>query len=105
MSLAVAPNFVHSMDACHLRMSIIRGEKLGLRHFGMVHDSFGVHAADMATFLEQCVKPAFIEMYSEDALEAFKQRLPEEVQESIAPLPIKGSLDLEAVQESEFFFS
>lgn len=105
MALAVAPNFVHSMDACHLRMSIINGHHLGLRHFGMVHDSFGVHAADMAVFLEQCVKPAFIQMYSGNVLQEFKERLPEEVQEKLGPLPQFGNLCLEAVQESEFFFS
>lgn len=105
MALAVAPNFVHSMDACHLRMTMVRAADKGLTHFGMVHDSFGVHAADMAMFLEQCVKPAFIAMYQDNVLGEFAQRLPSEVREKLPPMPEFGSLDLDAVQQSEFFFS
>lgn len=105
MSLAVAPNFVHSMDATHLRMAIVRGLSAGLRNFGMVHDSFGVHAADMDLFLTQCVKPAFVEMYSVDVLGSFADRLPPEVKEGLDPRPIPGSLNLEEVANSEFFFS
>lgn len=103
MALAVAPNFVHSMDACLLRVSIMRALAHGLSDFGMIHDSFGVHAADMDTFLSQCVKPAFIDMYQNDVLAQFKDRLPVEL--DLEPLPEQGSLDLEGVLNSEFFFS
>lgn len=105
MALAVAPNFVHSYDAALLRMAVMRGLDRGLVHFGMVHDSFGVHAADMDMFLSQCVKPAFIDMYQADALAQFRDRLPPEVQANLDPLPIPGSLDINGVQNSEFFFS
>ena len=105
MSLAVAPNFVHSMDACHLRMSIVRGMAQGLTHFGMVHDSFGVHAADMHRFLETSVKPAFIAMYQDNLLTEFAARLPATVQDMLSPVPAAGSLDLVGILESEFFFS
>lgn len=103
MALAVAPNFVHSMDACHLRMAVVRGVSMGLTSFGMIHDSFGVHAADMSAFVETCVKPAFIEMYQNDVLASFAGTLPDAV--TPPELPLMGTLDLEAVQHSEFFFS
>lgn len=105
MALAVAPNFVHSYDACLLRMSVNKGLDLGLRHFGMVHDSFGVHASDMPAFLNTCIKPSFIAMYQENALVLFRDRLPTEVQTELEELPIPGSLDLNGVLENEFFFS
>lgn len=105
MSLAVAPNFVHSYDACLLRMSVNRGLGLGITHFGMVHDSFGVHACEMGRFVQDCIKPAFIEMYQEDALAKFEARLPPEVKEKLEPIPSFGTLDISGVMENEFFFS
>lgn len=106
MALAVAPNFVHSYDAALLRMSVMLALVKGVTtHFGMVHDSFGVHASDMDRFLKECVKPAFIAMYEDDVLADFATYLPPEVVEALEPLPDFGSLDLAGVQDSEFFFS
>jgi DNA-directed RNA polymerase len=104
MALAVAPNFVHSLDACHLRMSVVRGLDNGVKSFGMVHDSFGVHASKMPNFLSQCVKPSFIAMYQHDVLEQLHQSMCH-AGVMVEPPPSKGSLDLDRVSESEFFFS
>lgn len=103
MGLAVAPNFVHSLDATHLRMTIIRAMGLGIKDFGMVHDSFGVHARHMSRFLIEAVKPAFVDLYQTDVLEGFASRYREVI--PVEPVPAKGSLDLEGVLRSEFFFS
>jgi DNA-directed RNA polymerase, mitochondrial len=103
MALAVAPNFVHSLDANLLRASILRGLGIGVTQYGMVHDSFGVHAAHMASFLQTCVKPAFIDMYRRDVLKEFADRLPPGL--DVGQPPARGTLDLEGVQDSEFFFS
>lgn len=105
MALAVAPNFVHSFDAALLRMAVMKGLDKGLTSFGMVHDSFGVHAADMAMFLKECVKPAFLDLYRTNVLAEFEARLPPEVRERLDPIPDMGNLDLNGVLESEFFFS
>ena len=103
MGLAVAPNFVHSLDATHLRMTIIKALELGITDFGMVHDSFGVHASHMSRFLSEAVKPAFVELYQTDVLEEFADRYRGVI--PVEPVPSKGSLDLEGVLRSEFFFS
>jgi DNA-directed RNA polymerase len=103
MALAVAPNFVHSMDACLLRASIMKGLDKGITSFGMVHDSFGVHATRMTEFLNSCVKPAFVDMYQRDVLEDFRSKLPPDL--DLPSLPTKGQLVLEDVKDSEFFFS
>lgn len=103
MALAVAPNFVHSLDACHLRMSVMRGVDNGITEFGMVHDSFGVHASRMPRFLRDCVKPAFIQMYQQDVLAQFAGELPPALE--LPPMPTMGTLNINAVQDSEFFFS
>ena len=104
MATSFPPNFIHSYDACHLRMSIVRALDLGITDFDMVHDSFGVHAACMTDFLTKCVKPAFIDMYgSSDRLREFRESLPPDL--DLPPLPERGSLDLTGVADSEFFFS
>jgi DNA-directed RNA polymerase len=103
MSLAVAPNFVHALDATHLRITIRQAQAMGIADFGMVHDSFGVHAAHMGKFLSRAVKPAFVEMYTEhDPLLDLYNRYA-----TVAPSlpPAKGTLDITQVQQSEFFFS
>jgi DNA-directed RNA polymerase len=104
MALAVAPNFVHSLDACHLRMAVMKGLNHGVTDFGMVHDSFGTHAANMPRFLRDCVKPAFIELYQHDVLGIMRDDLVG-LGLKVPNLPERGSLDLQGVIESEFFFS
>lgn len=104
MALACPPNFVHALDATHMRLTIIKALDLGITDFGMVHDSFGVHAAEMPRFLSQCVKPAFVEMYTEhDVIYEFAQQFKD--QSTNLPMPEKGNLDLTGVIQSEFFFS
>lgn len=104
MALAMAPNFVHSLDATHLRMTIIKALELGITQFGMVHDSFGVHARHMPEFLSQCVKPSFVHMYQDfDVLQMLYDRYSRAVE--IEPPPSKGTLDLSGILRSEFVFS
>ncbi len=110
MAQSLSPNFIHSMDACHMRASINRALALGDMSFAMIHDSFGVHAADMAVFARECIRPAFVEMYrGRDNLEKFRRELlvniPGASGEELRPVPKPGSLDLEEVLGSEFFFS
>lgn len=103
MGLAVAPNFVHALDACLMRATVIKALDLGITSFGMVHDSFGTHAASMSRFLEEAIKPSFVEMYEEhDVLSNFAQTFPHL---ELPEVPAKGSLDLQGVLRSEFFFS
>ena len=60
---SVAPNFIHSLDACHMRESIRRmssdDNKLD---FWAVHDSFGTHASDVDK-LREVVISSFHELY------------------------------------------
>jgi hypothetical protein len=64
---SMAPNFVHSLDAYHMRSSINRmksemsgkGEDLS---FWAVHDAFGTHACDIE-LMRKIVKDCFFEMH------------------------------------------
>ena len=108
---SLSPNYIHSMDACHMRKSInlaLEGDRE--LSFAMIHDSFGCHASDMKWFLKECIKPAFVDMYAAgDNLELFREQLmvniADDKKDKVRSLPSKGSLDLSEVLESEFFFS
>lgn len=106
---SLSPNFIHSMDAAHLQLTINKALKSNRdMSFCMIHDSFGVHAADMDYFLNECIKPAFYEMYKDgDLLQKFYDQISPLIPEGvdIPPMPQLGSLDISEVLQSEFFFS
>ena len=56
---SVAPNFIHSLDAYHMRESIRRmGSDDNKLDFWAVHDSFGTHASDVDN-LKEIVSSSF----------------------------------------------
>lgn len=102
----ISPNWVHSMDASHMRATIRQGWREGLRSFSLIHDSYGTHAGNTAA-LAAILRETFIEMYSQDVLEKFKTELERQLPEDtkLAPLPSKGTLDLDSVMDSRYFFA
>lgn len=102
---SIAPNFIHSMDAAHMMLTVLRArDEFGLKDFSMVHDSFGTHACDVDA-LSYALREAFVEMYSDDVLGNFRDEVAEQTDEVLKPLPEFGELDLELVRESDFFFA
>ena len=65
----ICPNFIHSLDACHMRTSInqfsSQVEDVG---FFAVHDSFGTHACDVEVMRKTVVR-AFWEMHQGRSLD------------------------------------
>ena len=104
----ISPNFVHSLDAAALMLTVVVSREHGIKQFAMIHDSYGTYAAD-TDLLSDCLRSVFVKMYEEDVLANFRdellERLPPEAATEIPPLPKKGSLDLSRVLESSFFFS
>lgn len=102
----ISPNWVHSMDASHMRATIRQGWAEGLRSFSLIHDSYGTHAGNTAA-LAALLREAFVSMYSQDVLENFKEELEQQLPEgsTLSPLPPKGTLDLEDVLASKYFFA
>lgn len=108
-SQGISPNFVHSCDAAHLMLTVVRGVESGLKSFAMIHDSFGTTAGETELFF-MTVRKAFIEMYEETAvLERFRDELAAQLSDKarakLAELPKRGSLSLAAVAESRFCFA
>lgn len=104
----ISPNFVHSMDAAALMLSVHHCLKVGITNFGMVHDSYGTHAADMEQ-MSVCLREAFVELYQTDVLEEFRKSiaagLSEKHLKDLPPVPQKGTLDLALVKQSRYFFA
>lgn len=96
---SLAPNFVHSNDASHLVITVVDFHKTPGRALAAVHDAFGTHAADTQELYE-AVRETFVRMYTmHSPLEEFAKY------NSISiPLPTKGSLDLDEVHKSLYFF-
>lgn len=104
---AVAPNFVHSLDACHLMMTVNRMEEV-TNSFAVIHDSFGVHACDVDE-LHYALRDEFIRLYSGEVLVDFYQesllRLPGEEWPNVPSPPEAGEYNLEEVRDADFFFA
>ncbi|MDE3106469.1 MAG: T3/T7 RNA polymerase, partial [Acidobacteriota bacterium] len=105
----IAPNFVHSLDSAHLMATVLRGKSEGIDYWSVIHDSFGTHACNVG-ILNACLRDTFVEQYSVDRLTEFRDGLMEQLKargESVElpEVPGTGTLDLEAVRRSEFFFA
>lgn len=102
----ISPNWIHSMDASHMRATVRRCWKEGIYSFSLIHDSYGTHAGN-AWALARFLREEFINMYEKDVLEVFKEELEWQLPEGteLDPLPPKGDLDLSSVLESDFFFA
>ena len=96
----MAPNFVHSMDASHLHLTVDAAATAGIDALAMIHDDFGTHAAD-AQQLFDIIRQQFVKMYEDnDPIEEFKTAYP-----CCPTPPTKGNLDIREVLQSDYFFS
>lgn len=106
---SIAPNFVHSLDASALVLTVNRALDEGITRFAMIHDSYATDVARTAD-LARVLRVSFVEMYeNNDVLEQFKESvskdLPEEAKDSIPSVPVVGGLDLSSVLQSRYFFA
>lgn len=109
MANSISPNFVHSCDAAHLTLTVVRGSQEGIQSFAVVHDSFGTTAADLGT-LFRVVRESFVEIYDTlDVLADFRAdieaQLGADALKELPSLPEKGTLDVSAVVASDYCFA
>lgn len=98
MQNAVAPNFVHALDASHLTMTANKMNSAGLQMVA-IHDSFGTHPCDVEQ-MNKILRQEFVDLYTHnDVLLDFLWEVG-----GTGEIPKKGNLDLELVKTSEFFF-
>jgi DNA-directed RNA polymerase len=101
----IVANLVHSIDAAHMMRTIHRLLDEGIRHFAMVHDSFGVHACDVDV-LNRVLRQEFVRIYFEAVLQDFPEELRKANPDIILPdVPPAGALDIRQGLSSPYFFA
>jgi len=102
----ISPNFVHSLDAAALAKTVNLARERGIESFSMIHDSYGVTCVD-APLMAATLRDVYAEMFSDNLLERFR----EEVQLHLGPsatipsVPPSGSLDVNSLRRSDYFFA
>lgn len=105
----IAPNFVHSMDASHLMLTVCACVDNGVNAFAMIHDSYGVPAG-YGSIMFTTVREVFVSTYTEnDVLQDLHDHicnlLSPKMLKDLPEVPTKGDLDLDCAKESMYAFS
>lgn len=105
----IAPNFVHSMDASALMLTVNLALDNGVTRFAMIHDSYGTDAQH-TDMLDACTRHAFVNQYTEhEVLAEFRAgilpTLSPKAAAKLPSVPTAGGLDLSQVVHSQFFFA
>lgn len=105
----IAPNFVHSMDASHLMLTVCACVDKGVNAFAMIHDSYGVPAG-YGSIMFTTVREVFVSTYTEnDVLQDLHDHicnlLSPKMLKDLPEVPTKGDLDLDCAKESMYAFS
>jgi DNA-directed RNA polymerase, mitochondrial len=106
---AVAPNFVHAMDACHLMRVALAASAAGNHNLATVHDSFGCLASRAGEF-RRTILAEFVALYSEhdvlaEALSWARRDLTHPDCDRMPSVPEQGPLNIEEVLNAEFAFA
>lgn len=103
--LKIAPHFIHSMDAAHLMLTVVRLRQEGVCHFHVIHDSYGVHAC-YVDHLNRVLREEFVKMYTEDILARFRdEQCKRNPGINLPSPPLPGSLYIREVLKSAYFFA
>lgn len=104
---AIAPNFIHSMDACHMQRVITAQSSKENINFFMIHDSFGTDLAHAESMFHD-IREELVSMYKghnylQEFLDDVSYLLPEDAE--VPPIPKKGTMNLDAVKVSKYCFA
>ena len=103
---SVCPNFIHSLDASVLMLSVVKAYEKGVDNFSLIHDSFGCVAPDVDVFAD-AIRDAFCEVYEQDVLANWAremlQMLSDKNKAKFPTIPERGNLDLSLIKQSDFF--
>lgn len=105
---AVAPGFVHSMDACHLQMVVNEANQAGIHDVALVHDSFGCHAAVAGRF-RRVILDQFQALYRDnDVLQNLLDEAYEQIETNhhrLPAVPARGTYQIEEVLNATHAFA
>lgn len=104
----IAPNYVHSMDASHLMLTVDACVDAGIHQFAMIHDSYGCPAGQ-GDLMFSLVRAVFAETYKQndvlqDLHDQVENMLSPKKAKELPPIPKHGTLDLDVVKQSMYAF-
>lgn len=106
----IPPNFTHSMDASVLHTTVNKAYNAGIDSLTGIHDAYGTVAADV-DLLNACLRESFVWTYSQPILKQFRDACLEVLDDdwvhaaAMPRVPQMGSLDIDGVLDSDYFFA
>jgi len=100
---AVAPNYIHSLDASHMWSVIYSLISKNILELSFVHDSYGTYAPYVET-LRVVTTEEFFNIHKHNQLALLKESLESLLCVELPQLPNTGTLEIEKVKESPYFF-
>lgn len=105
----IAPNFIHSLDASHLMLSVCAAKDKGINAFALVHDSLGTHAGRTEEFF-YLLREQFYLLYKDhqplhDFIRNVKPLIQPDDLDKLDEPPIINTLDIKDVLDAKFLFS
>jgi DNA-directed RNA polymerase len=99
----ISPNFIHSLDACHMMMTATA--MIGDGHdFAAVHDSFWSHV-EQAPLLSRKLRETFVSLHQVDQVARLRSQWMSRYGVELPESPAHGTLDVSKVIDSEYFFA
>ena len=99
------PNFVHSIDATHLYMTLLELKKEGIDSIATVHDSFAT-TADNVERLSQILRKTFIELHRQEILKDFKEQMEKNYEVQCKEIQyVDEHFDFDKINDAIYMFS
>lgn len=99
----IAPNFIHSLDATLLVITMRKLYELGCNSFHFIHDQYGVPINQVVN-LNKCVREAYYDLFSKDPLKMWLSQVYKGYPKSSDEIMI-NTLNLKDVLNSKYIFS
>lgn len=99
----IAPNFIHSLDATLLMMTMLKLYDVDCRSFHFIHDQYGVLVNQIPN-LNKAVREAYVELFSLNPLQMFISQVYKGQGRDSSEVML-NTLDLKDVLKSRYIFS
>lgn len=100
---AIAPNYVHSLDASHMWLTMKRMQEAGINAYSMIHDSYGCAAPDV-NMMRAYTNEEFHRMHSTNLLLEMKTEVESKLGIELPDPPSTGDYNIDDVLDAEYFF-
>jgi len=100
---AIAPNYIHSLDAAHMFNTLYRMLNNFIYDVCMIHDSYGCHANDVEK-MRVFINEEFYYIHKDNQLEIFRKDIENQLGIKLPDVPKVGDFNISEVLKSNYFF-